>query len=82
MKSKRLPYESTLGRDFVLYFTYLPSVEEITAQPARILFAKNGMTYPYTPDYLIRFNDGRRSLLVEVKPKSQWQAHWREWKEK
>ena len=77
-----IPYESTLERDFLLYFTYLPSVEEIIAQPARILFVKNGMTYPYTPDYLIRFNDGRRSLLVEVKPKSQWQAHWKEWKEK
>ena len=57
-----IPYESTLERDFLLYFTYLPSVEEIIAQPARILFVKNGMTYPYTPDYLIRFKDGRRSL--------------------
>ena len=52
-----IPYESTLERDFLLYFTYLPLVEEIIAQPARILFVKNGMTYPYTPDYLIRFND-------------------------
>lgn len=77
-----IPYESTLERDFLLYFTYLPSVEEIIAQPARILFVKNGMTYPYTPDYLIRFNDGRRSILVEVKPKSKWQEHWRDWKEK
>jgi len=77
-----IPYESTLERDLLLYFTYMPAVEEIISQPARILFVKNGMTYPYTPDYLIRFNDGRRSLLVEVKPKSKWQEHWRDWKEK
>lgn len=77
-----IPYESTLERDFLLYFTYLPSVAEIIAQPTRILFVKNRMTYPYTPDFLIRFNDGRPSLLIEVKPKSKWQEHWRDWKEK
>lgn len=81
-ESISIPYESTLERDFLLYFTYLPTVEEIIAQPARILFVKNGMIYPYTPDYLIRFNDERPSLLVEVKPKSKWQTHWKEWKEK
>lgn len=77
-----ISYESTLERDFLLYFTYMPSVVEIIAQPIRILFVKNRMTYPYTPDFLVRFNDGRTSLLVEVKPKSKWQEHWKEWKEK
>lgn len=77
-----IPYESTLERDFLLYFTYMPMVTEIISQPIRILFVKNRMTYPYTPDFLIRFNDGRPSLLIEVKPKSKWQKHWREWKEK
>lgn len=77
-----IPYESTLERDFLLYFTYLPTVEEIISQPARILFVKNKMTYPYTPDFFIRFSDGRPSLLVEVKPKSKWQKHWRDWKDK
>lgn len=77
-----LPYESTLERDFLLYFTYLPSVSEIVSQPTRILFVKNGMTYPYTPDFFVRFNDGRPSLLIEVKPKSKWQKYWKEWKQK
>ena len=77
-----IPYESILERDLLLYFTYMPAVEEIVSQPTRILFVKNGMTYPYTPDFFIRFNDGRPSLLIEVKPKSKWQEHWRDWKEK
>lgn len=77
-----LPYESTLERDFLFYFTYLPTVAEIVPQPVRIPFVKNGITYHYTPDFFIRFNDGRPSLLIEVKPKSKWQKHWREWKEK
>lgn len=77
-----LPYESTLERDFLLYFTYMPMVSEIVSQPIRISFVKNGFAYYYTPDFFIRFSDGRASLLVEVKPKSKWQKHWREWKEK
>ncbi|MBD1577291.1 heteromeric transposase endonuclease subunit TnsA [Vibrio sp. S11_S32] len=77
-----LPYESTLERDFLIYFTYLPSVEEIISQPTRIPFIKNGVSYTYTPDFFIRFNDGRKSMLVEVKPKSKWQKHWHDWKEK
>ncbi|OOF82322.1 transposase [Rodentibacter ratti] len=77
-----LPYESTLERDFLFYFTYLPTVAEIVPQPAHIPFVKNGITYHYTPDFFIRFNDGRPSLLIEVKPKAKWQEHWRDWKEK
>lgn len=77
-----IPYESTLERDLLLYFTYMPMVVEIVSQPVRILFMKNGITYPYIPDFFIRFNDGRPSLLIEVKPKSKWQKHWRDWKEK
>ena len=48
-----IPYESTLERDLLLYFTYIPAVEEIVSQPVSILFVKNGMTYPYTPDFII-----------------------------
>ena len=40
-----IPYESTLERDLLLYFTYIPAVEEIVSQPVSILFVKNGMTY-------------------------------------
>lgn len=35
-----IPYESTLERDLLLYFTYMPTVEEIISQPTRILFKK------------------------------------------
>ena len=77
-----IPYESKLARDFLLYFTYLPSVEKIITKPVCISITENDATSIYSPDYLIHFNDGRRSLLVDVKPKSQWQAHWKEWKEK
>ncbi|MCW9733574.1 hypothetical protein L5B97_08890 [Avibacterium sp. 20-15] len=35
-----IPYESTLERDFLFYFIYMPAVEEIISQPASILFVK------------------------------------------
>ena len=31
-----IPYESTLERDLLLYFTYMPAVEEIISQPVRM----------------------------------------------
>ncbi|PJG82382.1 TnsA endonuclease N-terminal domain-containing protein [Caviibacterium pharyngocola] len=77
-----IPYESTLERDFLMYFTYLPIAEDIIPQPIRLSFTKNGITYPYTPDFFVRFNDDRKSMLIEVKPKAKWQAHWHEWKQK
>ena len=40
-----IPYESSLERDFLLYFTYISNVEEIVAQPTVIPFKKNNITY-------------------------------------
>lgn len=76
-----IPYESALERDFLLYFTYLPSIMELISQPMRIPFIKNGITYYYTPDFFLRFNDGQ-AMLVEVKPKRKWQGNWKDCKEK
>ena len=59
-----IPYESKLARDFLLYFTYLPSVENIITKPVCISITENDATSIYSPDYLIHFNDGRRSLCV------------------
>ena len=77
-----IPYESTLERDFLIYHTYDPHVVEIVAQPMTIPFVKYHLNYKYTPDFFVRFNDGRKPILVEVKPKAKWQEHWREWREK
>ncbi|WP_439239242.1 TnsA endonuclease N-terminal domain-containing protein [Lonepinella sp. BR2919] len=77
-----LPYESTLERDLLIYFSYLSSVDEVVSQPVCVPFVKNGTTYTYTPDFFVRFNNEQKSMIIEVKPKSKWQKHWKDWREK
>lgn len=85
-----IPYESTLERDFLRRTTFAVNVIEVIAQPAEIPFqGVNGQTYLYTPDFLVYFRQEARAhqtypfpLLVEVKPETEWRAHWREWSNK
>lgn len=82
-KGVPLQYESTLERDFLIYHTFRNDVSEIIPQPIEIPFQKNGRTYPYTPDYFVRFkDDGVKPLLVEVKYENEWRENWREWSDK
>lgn len=78
-----IAFESTLERDFLIYQSFRDDVLDIISQPASILFKKNGRTYRYTPDYFVQVkSDYGRSLIVEVKPKSEWQNNWRDWSDK
>lgn len=52
-------------------------------QPISIPFSKNGRTYHYTPDFFVQMKaDTGKSLIVEVKPKNEWQENWRDWADK
>lgn len=82
-----LAYESTLERDFLIYHTFRQDVIDIVPQPISIPFQKNGRTYSYTPDYFIQFKASgfshtSPSLIVEVKPESEWRENWRDWSDK
>jgi len=74
-----IPYESTLERDFLIKLEHDRHVLNVTPQPCQLTFkANNGQNYPYTPDFHISYSN-QRPWLVEVKPESEWRAHWREW---
>lgn len=78
-----IAYESSLERDFLIYQCFRHEVLDIIPQPILIPFQKNGREYEYTPDFFVQVKEGfGKSLLVEVKPKSDWQAHWRDWSNK
>lgn len=84
-RNEKIPYESTLERDFLLYFSSLKEVVGIIPQPVQINFTKHGRNYIYTPDFLVQFSSqagDQKHLLVEVKPESEWKTHWRDWSEK
>lgn len=77
-----LPFESALERDFLVYHSFANSVLDITPQPISIPFKKNGRKYHYTPDYFVQLKGNQPSMLVEVKPREEWQKNWREWSAK
>ncbi|MCD0164799.1 TnsA endonuclease N-terminal domain-containing protein [Deinococcus sp. 14RED07] len=85
-----IEFESTLERDFLVKAEFALDVLDVIAQPVQIPFVHpNGQTYHYTPDFLVYYRLGSRDvsrypapLLVEVKPRAEWQQHWREWSAK
>lgn len=84
-----IAFESTLERDFVMRQEFNVNVLDIIPQPAIIPFTKNGRSYEYTPDFLVYYRLSKigytpdpTPLLVEVKPRSEIQAHWSEWRDK
>lgn len=84
-----IAFESTLERDFIMRQEFNVNVLDIIPQPAIIPFAKNGRDYEYTPDFLVYYRLSKigyspdpTPLLVEVKPRSEIQAHWSEWRNK
>ena len=85
-----LEYESSLERDFVIRTKFLLDTADIIAQPVILKWVgENGVTYPYTPDYLVyRTANSRRSdhdpkpLLIELKYRDEWRENWRKWRTK
>lgn len=78
-----IPYESTLERDFIIRESFFVNTKTISAQPVTIEFQKNGRTHPYTPDFFVAYQTpnayGRTGMFVEVKPKSEWRIHHKQW---
>ncbi len=82
-KGTPIAFESSLERDFIIYHSFKNDVIDIVPQPIAIPFKKNGRNYEYTPDFFVQMapNTGK-SLIVEVKPKKEWQENWRDWSDK
>lgn len=78
-----IPYESTLERDFIIKEGFSLNTQSISAQPVTIEFMQHGRAYPYTPDFFVAYKQpnafGRTGMFVEVKPKSEWQEHYKQW---
>ncbi len=82
-KGGAIAFESSLERDFIIYHSFRRDVIDIVPQPVAIPFIKNGRSYEYTPDFFVQMKSGAgKSMVVEVKPKSEWQENWRDWSDK
>ena len=77
---KSIEYESSLERDFLVRTEFSLCVQDIVPQPVRVPYlSSDGRAYRYTPDFWVRFDEPARPALIEVKPETEWRAHWREW---
>ena len=89
-ETEPIPFESPLERDFVLRQEFSLAVSFVLSQPCQIPFVTHsGRHSEYTPDYLVTYTVADVALgweppplLVEVKPKKDWQEKWREWSPK
>lgn len=61
-----VPHESALERDFALRVSFLDAGAVITSQPVTISFSHDDRQRRYTPDFHVRWSDGRGEL-VEIK---------------
>ncbi|SDQ82604.1 TnsA endonuclease N terminal [Pseudomonas grimontii] len=81
-RGEGVAFESALERDFISRMDFSREVVSVVSQPVTLDFvARNGRSYTYTPDFLVRFK-GRAEIppmLVEVKPEENWRESWREY---
>jgi hypothetical protein len=64
--SGAIEHESALERDFVILTSFADPGAVIVSQPVTIRFEDEGCQRRYTPDFSVRWSDGRFEL-VEVK---------------
>ena len=70
-------YESTLERDFLSLLAFDPRVTSFEVQPVQIHWLDaQGKPHRYTPDVLVSYTEPRKSVLYEVKYRSELREHW------
>jgi TnsA endonuclease N terminal len=75
LESGVVEHESALERDFVILTSFADPKATIVSQPMTIRFEDDGVRRWYTPDFSIRWSDGRFEL-VEVKYRVDLRANW------
>ena len=88
-KEKSIAYESPLERDFLILLEFNDSVSDVVEQPLTLQYKnQKGRTVPYTPDFLVYFDEPnaelllpqRKPLLIEVKPREKLIKEFSEYK--
>jgi len=59
--------ESALERDFCCLVEFDRNVAEYVEQPVTIRYMEDGQARRYTPDFLVRYSNGKPNQLVEIK---------------
>lgn len=75
-------FESSLERDWLMVLDLDPAVQSIEVQPFTLSYEVDGVSSRYTPDVLVRVEDGKteRVTVYEVKFASDLRDHWPEYR--
>ena len=73
--SGAIEHESALERDFVILTSFADPNAVLVSQPMTIRFEDEGRQRRYTPDFSVRWTDGRFEL-IEVKYRADLRANW------
>jgi hypothetical protein len=74
-ESGAIEHESALERDFVILTSFADPDAVIVSQPMTIRFEDESCQRRYTPDFSVRWSDGRFEL-VEVKYRTDLRTNW------
>ncbi len=70
-------FESTLERDFLTLLAFDPNVISFEVQPVQIVWSDlHGKSHYYTPDVIASFAKPEKTILYEVKYRSELREHW------
>ena len=76
-------FESSLERDFIEIIDFNNSVKHYCEQPVTIEYKLDGVTYYYTPDFIVYYNSKSiKPLLCEIKYRKDLKKNWKELKPK
>lgn len=70
-------FESTLERDFLTLLAFDPNVTSFEVQPVQIMWSDLlGKSHCYTPDVMASFAQPEKTILYEVKYRSELREDW------
>jgi hypothetical protein len=79
---KLVQLESALERDFCCLIEFDLAISSYVEQPVAVEYRLTERRHKYTPDFLIRYLDGRPAVLAEIKYRADLRANWAEYKPK
>lgn len=72
-------FESSLERDYINLLEFDSSVSTYCEQPLKIFFTINSKKKYYVPDFYVKYSDGRKDEIIEIKYKDDLEKYKRKY---
>ncbi|MGG8497152.1 TnsA endonuclease N-terminal domain-containing protein [Tenacibaculum sp. TC6] len=75
-------FESSLERDYINLLEFDSAVSTYCEQPMKIYFTVNSKKSYYVPDFYVKYIDGRKDEIIEIKYRNDLEKHKRKYRNK